>query len=132
MCNPLITPPSKYPTSWVQGCWYCRVRRYIDVGAAFTFCGLMYNLFLAEIFCNIAVTHSAIFSTIGSSSGSISQPNLVLHMDFIPQGSQSRCGPRMGYRGIFLKIPPASLELVAFLWGSGSLGHKATGPRPII
>ena len=83
----------------------------------------MYNLFLAEIFCNTAVTHSAIFSTIGSPSGSISQPNLVLHMDFIPQGSQSRCGPRMGYRGIFLKIPPASLELVAFLWGSGSLDH---------
>ena len=21
--NPLIILPSKYPTSWVQGCWYC-------------------------------------------------------------------------------------------------------------
>ena len=43
-------------------------------------------------------------------------------MDF-PQGFQPEYAPFLGYRGIFLKIPPASLELVAILWESESLDH---------
>ena len=60
MRNPMITLPSKYPTSWVQRCWYSLFGKCEDVGAAIYLSWThMRFLFISKTFCSMAAAHNA-------------------------------------------------------------------------
>ena len=95
MCSPLTTPPSKYPTSWVQGgCWYSRVWEYRMLVQPFHRGLIWAILFLAKIFCNTVVTRSAFSPQLSLLPGIPYDPNMYCTWTF-HRASHSIMAPKV-------------------------------------
>ena len=123
--NPMITLPSKYPTSWVQRCWYSLFGKCKDVGAAiYLLWTHMRFLFISKTFCSTAAAHNACASWLGLLLEIPYQ--VLLHLDLATR-LHVRFGPLWVTEVFFPKYLQPDLNRWPCLWRSESLTAKLRG-----